>query len=196
MSERGNTGNRRLRWGRLLALTLLTLSLGGCQALGDRICELTDCADRLSPPDDTPDASMRLLSYLDGVAAMPAERRESSYRALRQVTPEQGCDERQLRLAGLHLLHPQPPSEDTALLVERLEACWIHGSNHEVSPGLVQVLHTQIATRDSQEARARELERSLRQERQRNAELAEQLEALKAIERSIHQRGQGNSREE
>ncbi len=188
------SGNRRI--GRLLVLTLLILGLGGCQALGDRICEMTDCADRLSPEDDSPTASEHLLAYLDGVAAMSPERRQATYAVLRQSTPETGCDQRQLRLAGLFLLHPEPPQDDTELLADRLQHCWIDSGNAEISPGLVQVLHTQIVTRKGQQARTLELERVLRQERQRNAELAEQLEALKAIERSIHQRGQGNSRED
>ncbi len=184
------------RWLRLGLLALLTLGLGGCQVLGDRICEMTECTERMSPPDDEPTASEQFLSYLDGVAEMPAERRETTYQVLRQNTPETGCDERQLRLAGLFMLHPTPPREDSEFLAERLDACWLSRRHTDVSAGLVRVLHTQIVNRDSLETRAQELERGLAQERQRNTELAEQLEALKAIERSIHQRGQGNSRED
>ncbi len=183
--------------GRRLALLLVLIAgLSGCQALGERICEITRCEPEASPEDDSLSVNEQLLDYLDQMASVEAAHRIDAYRVAREELSASGCDRQLIELAGLYMLLSEPPEEDRSMLQNRLEHCRDNHREDRPSPGLAQVLQSQLQARSAEADRARALEAAITAERRRNAELAEQLEALKAIERSIHQRGQGSSRED
>ncbi|MCC5809215.1 MAG: hypothetical protein JJU06_02480 [Ectothiorhodospiraceae bacterium] len=184
---------RRLR---PLLLFALLLGLTGCQALGERICEMARCEPPPSPEDDSLSENEQLLDYLDQMVSVPMERRAVAYRVGREELSASGCDRQLMELAALYMLLSEPPEDDSSMLRTRLEQCRDTQEDHNLSPGLAQVLLNQLAARSAHADRERSLQAVVNAERQRNAELAEQLEALKAIERSIHQRGQGSSRED
>lgn len=181
---------------RLLVPLLLILGLSGCQALTERLCELNQC-EPVSPERDSYYLDQDLLDELSTLERLNQEQRLQRYEMLQPPLEAPGCRADNVRAAMLYITLGSPPGEDLPALTTAMEHCITDGTSR-ISPGVARLLHSSLAQRAIDHGRIQELEQRVDREQSRNAELAEQLEALKAIERSLRQRGQSptNTREE
>lgn len=177
------------RWRRtrsLLIVTALPLALAGCQAMTEQWCKTADYCE-MSPDDDVETPINALLEYallVDGMddIALNAERER-----LAEAVDSAACTNDHVRLALVTLGH-----EDHGTLTDKtldgLAQCRDQVAVARVRAALASVLHDAHVHQAASASRIAELERSLSQQRTRNDALEEQLEALKAIERSIIER--------
>ncbi|MEX0730611.1 MAG: hypothetical protein WED00_08780 [Aquisalimonadaceae bacterium] len=173
---------------RPLVVFVLLLGLSGCQALSERMCELNNC-EPLSPESDISDAKKALLEELDNLSGLSEEQRHAHYDALRPQLEDAGCRVDNVRLAMLYVTMDTPPQDDIPPLATAMEECMKTDEGRDFR-GVARLLHSSLSQRAAQGSRIRELVQTVSREQTRNAELTEQLEALKAIERSLRDRGQ------
>jgi hypothetical protein len=152
-----------MRNGLLLALALL---LAGCAGV------------RVAGP---PDAGLQqrqvieLIDYAQRVAAMTAEQQRLEYSASNQAFAEHKDAISRMRLA-LVLALPGASFHDTARAASLLEPMAAPGEAGSPLRSLARLFYAQLNERAGEQKRA--------------SQMREQIEALKAVERSIMERGQ------
>ncbi len=178
---------------RLLAPGLLALLLAGCASMGESLCEILDCQPPEPEPEPSPindsiePAPAWVTALKRDVAASPTERTER-YGTLRTSFSAERCDAASVRLAALHLLHPEPPAEDLQAIRTSLRQCLDAAVKREYHTLARLLLPSFSQHADAAEQHTR-LQQQLDDEQARNAALEEQLEALRAIDQSIRERG-------
>ena len=169
-----------------LLLLLVLLVLAGCQSLNERWCQArADC--ELSPDDDGETEVNPLIAYAVRVGDMPASQREAERTRLRERINSGDCTMDHVRL-GLVSRGLWPDSELADPYRAGLQACREQVEHHPVAGVLASMLLSSHNQQRADRRRYRELEGRLQEVRSRNQSLQEQLDALKAIERSIIER--------
>lgn len=179
------------RYWHLLALLLLLLGLTGCQALTERLYELQDY-EAPSQNGDTREANQALLNELQQLGAQTEEQRRQRYDALRPQLQSASCGMDTLRISMLYLSLNSPPQDDLTPLTGAMNTC-METDAAPTFKGMAQFLQSSLVQHSEDSNRIRELEQIVNHEQTRNAALTDQLEALKAIERSLRDRGQNST---
>ncbi len=174
----------------LLFLALTTMILGGCQAMTEQWCKAAAYC-QLSPEGDTEEAEPvlnDLLQYALLAGAMDQTALNAERERLAAAVNSARCSDDHVRLAlvarggeGQRAL-----TDDTLV---GLAICSEQVTEAPVRAALASILHDAHTAQAASASRIDELERHLGEEQSRNDALEEQLEALKAIERSIIERG-------
>lgn len=171
---------------RVVTIIALPLLLAGCQAMTERWCDTAEYCE-MSPNGDAHELDDDLIEYALMVDQMNATMLQAERERLNGRVRQAECTSDHLRLALVSSrLEPNGTLDDEVL--NGLQACRDATDTHPVHVALASVLHDaheQLATTSS---RLTEMESALDEQRSRNAALEEQLEALKAIERSIIER--------
>lgn len=178
---------------RLLIPALFAATLAGCASVGETLCERLECpapepAETVSLIEDTTEPVPIWVETLRIDVAASETERAMQYDSLRPRLDPEHCDAFTVRLAALHMLHPEPPEEDIEDLRSALAHCTDEGRNdeyHELASLLLTGFTRHAEGLDQQAG----LEAQIADERKRNAALEEQIEALRAIEQSIRERG-------
>ena len=176
---------RRLRL--LLVLLLGTVGLAGCQAMTEQWCKAADYCE-LSPDDDDKPVADDLLHYALLVDAMDEVALRAEHERLADAANSADCSDDHVRLA-LVARGSNGADAITDELLAGLEKCRDEAAEQPIRAALASVLHDAHTDQATSTSRITELEQRLSQEQSRNEALEEQLEALKAIERSIIERG-------
>lgn len=181
------TSSRPRRARRHLALLVVLLPLlGGCQAVTERLCETADYC-HVSPEEDELDVGDDLLNYAVMVEAMNPTALRAEEQRLRASIDDARCTDNHLRLALVSTrLEPNGELPDTVM--EGVAQCREATDERPARAALAFVLHEAHEHRATRDSRIRELKRALGQQQAHNRALEGQLEALKAIERSILER--------
>lgn len=171
-----------------LLLTAPALLLGGCQALSERFCRVTEC-EQPSPSDDRSPGERLLMEELTWLGSTSVNQRENRYDSLRDYLNPPACSRETVVMAMTYNTLEEAPESDREPLAAAMQQC-INAATPPVPRGMVRVLHAGLATeRNTADQRITELEAAVQRERDRNAALEQQLEDLKAIERSLRERG-------
>ncbi|WP_290652084.1 hypothetical protein [Aquisalimonas sp.] len=180
------TGSRSPRTHRHLALLLLLPLLGGCQAITERLCETADYC-HVSPEEDATDLGDDLLNYAVMVEAMNPTALRAEDQRLRASIDDARCTDNHVRLA-LVSTRLEPNGELPNTVMQGVAQCREATDKRPARAALAFVLHEAHEHRAAKESRVAELEHALDQKEALNRALEGQLEALKAIERSILER--------
>ncbi|SEO96769.1 hypothetical protein [Aquisalimonas asiatica] len=176
-----------VRGWRIAGLVTITLLLGGCQAMTEQWCKTAEYCE-VSPNGDTHELDEDLIDYALMVDRMNATMLQAEHERLNGRVRHSECTMDHLRLALVSSrLEPNGSLDDAAL--DGLQACRDATDIHPAHAALASVLHDAHEQLAGTSSRMTELEAALDEQRSRNAALEEQLEALKAIERSIIERG-------
>lgn len=145
-------------------------------------------ACRCPPPEASP--VLELLEYHRYAHVLSLPELEIELRQRAALLESGACTLDRLRVALL--LQRRPPEDNEAAFDDLLRPC-LEGPGTPSLPlrHLAHLLRARLEERREQHKRLRELDQSLKAERQRTAELTQQLEALKDIERSILERERG-----
>lgn len=171
----------------LLVLLLGTTALAGCQAMTEQWCKAADYCE-LSPEDDDEPVLGDLLQYALLANAMNDTALEAERERLAAAVTTDACSDDHVRLALVARAgEGRQALTDDALA--GLAACREQTAQAPIRAALASVLHDAHTDQVASASRIDELEQRLDEEQSRNEALEEQLEALKAIERSIIERG-------
>ena len=171
----------------LLILLLGAAAVAGCQAMTEQWCKAADYCE-VSPEDDDEPPLDDLLQYALLVDAMNHTALEAERERLTAAVNTDTCSDDHVRLA----LVARADEERQALsddALAGLTVCREQTAEAPIRAALASILHDAHTDQATSASRIAELEQRLGQERSRNEALEEQLEALKAIERSIIERG-------
>jgi len=171
-----------------LPVVLALLLASGCQALNERLSERFDPAPE-SPNGDSVITISPLEEELAHLEGLSEEQRQIRYKTLRAAVTDPVCDRESLSLAMLYGTLARPPQEDLALLSGAMERC-LESPDPAIPKGMARLLLGNLELHRSNNRRIRQLQAEVNAEKDRNTALSEQLEALKAIERSLRDRGQ------
>ena len=174
---------RSLRWTVIAGLALLA----GCQAMTERWCEEADYCE-VSVDDDAEPLDADLLHYALMVDSMNETGLRAERDRLTASVDSSACTDDHIRL-GLVAGREGAGDPLDEHVLEGLDACREQDRQHPARAALAWVLHDAHEQLESTHSRIDELEHALSEQRSHNQDLREQLEALKAIERSIIERG-------
>lgn len=162
-------------------------ALAGCQAMTEQWCKAADYCELSSEDDDEPVLD-DLLQYALLAEAMGDTALEAERERLAAAVNADTCSDDHVRLALVARAgEGRKALTDDALA--GLAACREQTAEAPTRAALASVLHDAHTDQATSASRIAELEQRLGREQTRNEALEEQLEALKAIERSIIERG-------
>lgn len=176
-----------MRGWRIVGLITITLLLAGCQAMTEQWCDTAEYCE-VSLNGDTQELDEDLIDYALMVDQMDVTMLQAERERLNGRVRHAECTSDHLRLALVSSRLELNGNLDKVAL-NGLQACREARDIHPAHTALASVLHDAHKQLASTSSRMTELETALDEQRSRNAALEEQLEALKAIERSIIERG-------
>lgn len=169
------------------AALLFALVLAGCEHLA----EFPD-APRERPPEtarvQVASADVLLRSELDWFHQADLEARMARYEVMRQTGQFERCGQESLVMALVQSGRDPVPVEDRALLIRAMEHC-LDDERRAVPGGMALTLLNQLRLRESERQRRAELREELNALQQREETTSRQLQELRDIERSLRERG-------
>ncbi|MFV8835452.1 hypothetical protein [Aquisalimonas sp.] len=177
----------KMRGWRFAGIIIIPLLLGGCQSMTEQWCKTAEYCE-VSPNGDRQELNEDLIDYALMVNEMDATMLQAERERLNGRVRDADCTPDHVRLALVSSRLELNGDLDEAALAG-LRACRDGTDIHPANAALASVLHDAHEQLAGTSSRMTELEAELDEQRSRNAALEEQLEALKAIERSIIERG-------
>lgn len=168
------------------AFLLTLLLLGGCQHLPDLTEKPRERSSAMAPP-QAAYADVLLRSELDWFHHADLDARLARYEAMRRTEHFHRCGQESLVMALVQSGRDPVPVEDRPSLILAMEHC-LDDERRAVPAGMAVTLLNQLRLRESERQRRAELREELNALQQREETTSRQLEELREIERSLRER--------